>query len=787
MKKIKKMPDGGKISKYVTPNKLKSSNFLNVNEYDQTDENVVNWNREYINSSKYKKRLKNFNIDPSAVDRRTFNLDNTAIQNTDRNGTYHTPGVIYMDSNELSKWSKSGTKRDEILSHELGHITNAGGENSRLNDQERQYIYDRNMSATPGNIQGKNNLPHELDPRESMGDINALRYLLYNEGIYNAGKADMTPNILRRARKNDRIKNSNTLKRLDENFGDEDIIDIMNKVATNENSTQPTAKYGRKMKMPDGGKVNKGVPILPYGVRPNASNDLDQWNAAANNQLLTGVRNQTRPISPSEKFMDVEQGAYDRYESTPQKAYPDTGERIGKLTAGKLRGAAPSAEMVNDLIAAADKEGVPRNTMLGLAANESMFGMGYRDYEGRRKSNNASSRGILQQNVISSWDMDHEYRPVPSTTFAGQKNIPGVKLTKDKQGYRYDITDQDLYKRSLDSTLTAHPEYIDQYRNANANVKAKGDINYFDQTAKALRTDGLASSRFNPGDPDYTNKVNESSKLVQNDPVIQQFYKNYDSKTKSTMKNGGSIDMEAITAHLNGMPLAKDGIRINPANKGKFTASASKAGMSVADFANEVLRHKDKYSPTQVKRANFARNAAKWHKAEFGIDMPGYVEPYQEDPRLATAKSKITDYFQNNPSEGWVPNDATMQGADPTQNQYETNEDGDVRQTEYNPNSGDSRATANVKNIGQGMPNIHLNAGVAITALAGFATKGLKKAQEIDEFSRLKRRQLTGQTYNPNAYGTGSQAIMKMGGSISSKYQLTPEQAQFLKKQGYNI
>jgi hypothetical protein len=64
--------------------------------------------------------------------------------------------------------------------------------------------------------------------------------------------------------------------------------------------------------------------------------------------------------------------------------------------------------------------------------------------------------------------------------------------------------------------------------------------------------------------------------------------------------------------------LAYGGIHINPANKGKFTASAKRAGMGVQEFASHVLANREDYSPTQVKRANFARNASKWKKQEGG-------------------------------------------------------------------------------------------------------------------------------------------------------------------------
>lgn len=66
------------------------------------------------------------------------------------------------------------------------------------------------------------------------------------------------------------------------------------------------------------------------------------------------------------------------------------------------------------------------------------------------------------------------------------------------------------------------------------------------------------------------------------------------------------------------------GIYINPANKGKFTATAKRAGMGVQEFAAHVLANKEDYSTTQVRRANFARNAANWKK-QLGGPVEGEV------------------------------------------------------------------------------------------------------------------------------------------------------------------
>jgi hypothetical protein len=77
--------------------------------------------------------------------------------------------------------------------------------------------------------------------------------------------------------------------------------------------------------------------------------------------------------------------------------------------------------------------------------------------------------------------------------------------------------------------------------------------------------------------------------------------------------------------------MKKGGININPANKGKFTASANRAGMSVQEFASKVLANKEDYSSTQVKRANFARNAAKWKKQMGGMAEGQMLELHDDE------------------------------------------------------------------------------------------------------------------------------------------------------------
>lgn len=55
----------------------------------------------------------------------------------------------------------------------------------------------------------------------------------------------------------------------------------------------------------------------------------------------------------------------------------------------------------------------------------------------------------------------------------------------------------------------------------------------------------------------------------------------------------------------------KSPIRIKPENKGKFTAKAKRAGMSVQEYARKVMANPN--APAALrKQANFARNAKKF-------------------------------------------------------------------------------------------------------------------------------------------------------------------------------
>lgn len=91
---------------------------------------------------------------------------------------------------------------------------------------------------------------------------------------------------------------------------------------------------------------------------------------------------------------------------------------------------------------------------------------------------------------------------------------------------------------------------------------------------------------------------------------------------------------------LDGAIFAKGGgIHIDPSKKGTFTAAAKKHGQSVQEFARRVLANKDEYSSSMVKKANFARNAAKWHSG--GGFLENWMNPINNTPFSAGSMNGV--------------------------------------------------------------------------------------------------------------------------------------------------
>ena len=95
--------------------------------------------------------------------------------------------------------------------------------------------------------------------------------------------------------------------------------------------------------------------------------------------------------------------------------------------------------------------------------------------------------------------------------------------------------------------------------------------------------------------------------MKYNDEILNKIAQAY-SKPADEKDNLDNIMLGYLEMMKNGSK-----IHIKKKNRGKFSASARKAGQSVQEHAKSVLNNPNA-TPLQKKRANFARNAAKWNK-----------------------------------------------------------------------------------------------------------------------------------------------------------------------------
>lgn len=119
---------------------------------------------------------------------------------------------------------------------------------------------------------------------------------------------------------------------------------------------------------------------------------------------------------------------------------------------------------------------------------------------------------------------------------------------------------------------------------------------------------------------------NLTNKLrAQAEAANTRLYNNFNQAADITNKNQFLQSMYNVEAF--GGPLFKEGgIMIKKENRGKFTESANRANMGVQEYARHILANKEDYSPTLIKRANFARNFG--GRKAFGGDLNTYGGTY---------------------------------------------------------------------------------------------------------------------------------------------------------------
>lgn len=231
----------------------------------------------YLQSPVYLERLRNqgYSNPQNVANSRLEKLQDTGVyyQNPDDNILQETyrKFVGYTDANAIGSLynprtntvtineardrknvGKQGTyNRDSTETHELSHATDAGfplntADEAQLFRRLKGFQLDEDFRYQDREdmINNKiyNDLPHDQLPRENKADINGLRYILYKNGIYDTTKdGEFKQEHLNKVKNSEFVKN-----RLQNNYSDQDIIWLMNKIAQNDGQSDSTfAQQGR--------------------------------------------------------------------------------------------------------------------------------------------------------------------------------------------------------------------------------------------------------------------------------------------------------------------------------------------------------------------------------------------------------------------------------------------------------------------------------------------------------------------------------------------------------------
>ena len=185
-------------------------------------------------------------------------------------------------------------------------------------------------------------------------------------------------------------------------------------------------------------------------------------------------------------------------------------------------------------------------------------------------------------------------------------------LTNRMFGSKLNQENINQVKGNISSTAnTSFSGSADDLMNQLSDASMIGNINRSD-----IGKDGWFSNKAKK----LTNKLR-----AQAEAANTRLYNNFNQAANVTNENQFLQSMYNVEAF--GGPLFKEGgIMIKKENRGKFTESANRANMGVQEYARHILANKEDYSPTLIKRANFARNAAKWNA--FGGDLNTYGGTY---------------------------------------------------------------------------------------------------------------------------------------------------------------
>ena len=253
-------------------------------------------------------------------------------------GVYGSPSYVNINPSDYV-----GTSKEAIQAHELAHVAGAMGEvRPGMMSSKEQEIFKKSMlpmkepvlSGVQGSkereasVRALEDFKHSQEPDEAKADLDALRFMMYDKGIYDITKGKkFTETDFQKAKQN--LGNDRVFKRLENRMGKGNFVKLMNTIALADDQEEAPIAMGG-MSIP--GSVGFSYARVA-GSAPSKGKYAKKTMASA--QKGDNIKKDATDIAASDKIAQLQllespEYQYRKYlESQPQlRQAPGRGEEL---------------------------------------------------------------------------------------------------------------------------------------------------------------------------------------------------------------------------------------------------------------------------------------------------------------------------------------------------------------------------------------------------------------------------------------------------------------------------
>lgn len=259
--------------------------------------------------------------------------------------------------------------------------------------------------------------------------------------------------------------------------------------------------------------VNDG-PLFPYDEEVGQNILLPETSVTAGNEVVTKQDFETQMRTDYEDNLNRVHEAYYKVRGKYADAEPLYGYSNSlNLTQGRYNTGKLPRELVQEMNSIAKIEGVDIYDLLAVAGRESTFGIGY-------------GNELLPTTVISGWNLRQKYQPPTFERHLADMKLPFMTAYKDFHGYDYRVNNIDAYEKYL----MENPQVFDKYMKKMESTPSPdyGQFNAYRELARMFKKGEM--HKYNPGDPDYLNKLEKEKELLRKEKELTMFLDSLNSK-----------------------------------------------------------------------------------------------------------------------------------------------------------------------------------------------------------------------------------------------------------------